>query len=93
MLVSAAPYLMKILTVVGTIAMFMVGGGILTHGIHVEKTTCGGKFCDKQRFSDWNSITLQKGCGCLSMLQHVERNFLQSYQLFFLMISKYLLDS
>ncbi|GGP40313.1 membrane protein [Shewanella algicola] len=34
-LVSAAPYLMKILTVVGTIAMFMVGGGILTHGIHV----------------------------------------------------------
>lgn len=35
MLVSAAPYLMKILTVVGTIAMFMVGGGILTHGIHV----------------------------------------------------------
>ncbi|GGB58477.1 DUF808 domain-containing protein [Shewanella inventionis] len=35
MLVSAAPYLMKILTFVGTIAMFMVGGGILTHGIHV----------------------------------------------------------
>ncbi|MDW5417291.1 DUF808 domain-containing protein [Iodobacter sp. CM08] len=27
-----APYLMKTLTVVGTIAMFMVGGGILTHG-------------------------------------------------------------
>ncbi|WP_350433144.1 DUF808 domain-containing protein [Shewanella sp. H8] len=34
-LISAAPYLMKILTFVGTIAMFMVGGGILTHGIHV----------------------------------------------------------
>jgi predicted DNA repair protein MutK len=34
-LVSAAPYLMKVLTFVGTIAMFMVGGGILTHGIHV----------------------------------------------------------
>jgi predicted DNA repair protein MutK len=34
-LVSAAPHLMKILTFVGTIAMFMVGGGILTHGIHV----------------------------------------------------------
>ena len=34
-LIIAAPYLMKILTVVGTIAMFMVGGGILTHGIHV----------------------------------------------------------
>lgn len=27
-----APYLMKTLTIVGTIAMFMVGGGILTHG-------------------------------------------------------------
>lgn len=34
-LIYAAPYLMKILTFVGTIAMFMVGGGILTHGIHV----------------------------------------------------------
>lgn len=33
-LLSAAPYLMKTLTIVGTIAMFMVGGGILTHGIH-----------------------------------------------------------
>ncbi|MBO1271671.1 MULTISPECIES: DUF808 domain-containing protein [Shewanella] len=32
-LVSAAPKLMKLLTVVGTIAMFLVGGGILAHGI------------------------------------------------------------
>lgn len=29
-----APRLMKTLTVVGTAAMFMVGGGILTHGFH-----------------------------------------------------------
>lgn len=29
----AAPYMMKSLTVIGTVAMFMVGGGILTHGI------------------------------------------------------------
>jgi predicted DNA repair protein MutK len=29
-----APWLMKFLGVVGTIAMFMVGGGILMHGIH-----------------------------------------------------------
>ncbi|CAA6813212.1 MAG: Membrane protein, putative, partial [uncultured Thiotrichaceae bacterium] len=28
-----APYLMKILTIVGTAAMFLVGGGILLHGI------------------------------------------------------------
>ncbi|MCL1138675.1 DUF808 domain-containing protein [Shewanella pneumatophori] len=34
MLLSSAPYLMKTLSVVGTIAMFMVGGGILTHGWH-----------------------------------------------------------
>ena len=34
-ILSAAPWLMKTLSVVGTIAMFMVGGGILTHGIPV----------------------------------------------------------
>ena len=32
-LLSAAPKLMKALAVIGTAAMFMVGGGILTHGI------------------------------------------------------------
>ena len=29
-----APWLMKTLSIVGTAAMFMVGGGILTHGFH-----------------------------------------------------------
>ena len=29
-----APWLMKALSVVGTLAMFMVGGGILVHGLH-----------------------------------------------------------
>src|SRR5690606_10941544 len=38
-----APWLMKTLSVVGTAAMFIVGGGILTHGFHalghwIEKT-------------------------------------------------------
>lgn len=33
LVLSAAPYLMKGLSIVGTAAMFMVGGGILTHGI------------------------------------------------------------
>jgi uncharacterized protein len=32
-IVSAAPWLMKALSVVGTIAMFLVGGGILAHGL------------------------------------------------------------
>ncbi|BCO27881.1 inner membrane protein YedI [Rhodoferax lithotrophicus] len=33
-LLRAAPWLMKGLTVVGTLAMFLVGGGILAHGWH-----------------------------------------------------------
>lgn len=32
-LLAFAPYLMKALGIIGTIAMFLVGGGILTHGI------------------------------------------------------------
>ncbi len=32
LLLSAAPQLMKLLGVLGTVAMFLVGGGILTHG-------------------------------------------------------------
>jgi predicted DNA repair protein MutK len=32
-LVWAAPWLMKGLSVVGTVAMFLVGGGILVHGV------------------------------------------------------------
>ena len=32
-LLAAAPWLMKTLSVVGTAAMFLVGGGILVHGI------------------------------------------------------------
>ena len=34
-ILRAAPYLMKGLSIAGTIAMFLVGGGILTHGIPV----------------------------------------------------------
>ncbi len=33
-LLLAAPLLMKSLTVLGTLAMFLVGGGILAHGVH-----------------------------------------------------------
>ena len=33
LLLAGAPWLMKTLSVVGTAAMFMVGGGILVHGI------------------------------------------------------------
>jgi len=34
LLLKAAPFLMKSLSVLGMAAMFMVGGGILTHGLH-----------------------------------------------------------
>ncbi len=34
-ILKAAPHLMRALTVVGTAAMFLVGGGILTHGLTV----------------------------------------------------------
>jgi len=55
-LLSMAPYFMKTLSIVGTIAMFIVGGGILVHGIphshelleqalrFVDSTAVGGKF-------------------------------------------------
>jgi hypothetical protein len=32
-----APYMMKGLSILGTAAMFMVGGGILTHGVHTAQ--------------------------------------------------------
>jgi uncharacterized protein len=32
-ILTTAPYLMKALSIAGTVAMFLVGGGILTHGI------------------------------------------------------------
>lgn len=37
-ILSVAPYLMKTLSIVGTIAMFLVGGGILMHGIPGAET-------------------------------------------------------
>ncbi len=44
-LISAAPKLMKFLSVAGTIAMFLVGGGILCHGVHAVD----------QAFHQWTS--------------------------------------
>ncbi len=34
-IVKSAPYLMKLLGILGTVAMFLVGGGILAHGLHL----------------------------------------------------------
>lgn len=49
-IVRAAPYLMKTLSIVGTVAMFMVGGGILTHGLPPVH----------HLFEDWASYTTVK---------------------------------
>jgi uncharacterized protein len=38
-LVGSMPYIMKTLGIVGTIAMFLVGGGILTHSFHIPLVT------------------------------------------------------
>ncbi len=44
-IVSAAPYLMKFLSFAGTAAMFLVGGGILAHG--VPRYIIGLKTCSR----------------------------------------------
>ncbi|MDM8349372.1 DUF808 domain-containing protein [Pseudomonas sp. sp1636] len=41
-ILSAAPYLMKSLALIGTVAMFMVGGGILSHGIPAAHALIAG---------------------------------------------------
>ncbi len=44
-ILAAAPWLMKALSFLGTAAMFMVGGGILAHGVpalHWVKVVMGG---------------------------------------------------
>ncbi|RLM18143.1 hypothetical protein BIY29_18645 [Brenneria alni] len=46
-LLVAAPWLMKVLSVVGTLAMFLVGGGIVVHGVpllHHAVTAFGERF-------------------------------------------------
>lgn len=45
-LLATAPWLMKILTVVGTVAMFLVGGGIIVHGVPVLHHTIEGYSAD-----------------------------------------------
>lgn len=55
-----APFLMKTLSIAGTAAMFLVGGGIITHGIpwlhhHIEET----------------ALSLEKSGGIFTMLEPV----------------------
>src|SRR5688572_19124712 len=41
-IIKVAPYLMKALSIAGTVAMFLVGGGILTHGVHAVDVWIAG---------------------------------------------------
>lgn len=56
-LVQAVPYLMRLLSVLGTAAMFLVGGGIIVHGIHPLHTFV-------EQFSQW-SLLLNATVGVL----------------------------
>jgi len=58
-LLVMAPYLMKLLSVVGTIAMFLVGGGILLHGVpgsHEWLTHVGGLVSELPALGSWLAV-------------------------------------
>lgn len=48
-MVQIVPYLMRLLSVLGTAAMFLVGGGIIVHGIHPLHTFV-------EQFSQWSLL-------------------------------------
>ncbi|NUZ04219.1 DUF808 domain-containing protein [Piscinibacter koreensis] len=52
-ILKAAPWLMKTLSVIGTAAMFLVGGGILTHGVPVLHRMIASA---ETRAGDWPGI-------------------------------------
>lgn len=62
-LLQVAPRLMKLLTVVGTAAMFLVGGSIISHGVpalhHIEEavgTAAGGGFLGSLATMGWQGV-------------------------------------
>jgi uncharacterized protein len=68
LLVSGAPPLMKVLSVVGTAAMFLVGGGILRHAIHLQPGLAGwlGTAID-------GAVGMATGVALLSLFNFVQR--------------------
>ncbi len=48
-ILRAAPWLMKLLALAGTVAMFLVGGAILTHGVHAVSEWIGHAALDAAR--------------------------------------------
>ncbi|MPS78846.1 MAG: DUF808 domain-containing protein [Achromobacter sp.] len=83
-IVAAAPYLMKTLSVVGTAAMFMVGGAILTHGIppvyaaveHAAAAVGGGALMQALTSTVLNALFgVVAGAVVLGMVAGVKRIF------------------
>lgn len=75
-LVQTVPYLMRLLSIVGTAAMFLVGGGILVHGIHplhalIEQSP--------QWMLLWNALTgLLAGAICYTLI-HIAMIFIKKH--------------
>lgn len=53
-LAASAPKLLKVLGFVGTVAMFMVGGEILTHGVHLNQIL---------KYPEWSNIPVNIAVG------------------------------
>lgn len=69
-LVQVVPYLMRLLSVLGTAAMFLVGGGIIVHGIHPLHTIV-------EQFSQWSllmnaAIGMFAGALCVGLMHIVK---------------------
>ena len=65
-MVQTVPYLMRLLSVLGTIAMFLVGGSIISHGIHPLHVLA-------EQFSSWSwlinaAVGLLAGAICVGLI-------------------------
>lgn len=65
-LLVSAPRLMRLLTVIGTAAMFMVGGGILTHAIPLLPHASAGLVALAGRFAWLASIAFDAALGAVA---------------------------
>ncbi|MEP6557750.1 MAG: DUF808 domain-containing protein [Burkholderiales bacterium] len=66
-IVAAAPWLMKALSIAGTIAMFLVGGGILVHGVPaLQRAVAGLSTAAGERLAWLLETLLNGGVGLLA---------------------------